>query len=84
MALTSEETETFQPFETVGTELEDFGSIRILNLLTPFVCEPCEQPSDDCTGCYGMVMLSHIEEQIGQSGIEHMTLLAQAWGADED
>ncbi len=84
MALTSEETETFQPFETVGAELEDFASIGLLDHLTKVVCNPCKESPDGCTGCYGMVVLSHIEAQIGEAAIEHMTHLAQEWGADED
>ena len=73
------ETDNLQSIKTVGIALEDFASIGLLDHLTKIVCDPCPESPDGCNGCYGMVVLSHIEDQIGEIGIEIMKQLVKEW-----
>lgn len=60
-------------------EIKEFIDKESLTLITAkIVCSPCS--ADDCTGCDGIECMKEIENQIYDSGLEHMETLAAEWG----
>ena len=75
-------TQKFREPQFVGGELEYFAEQRLLRLIAPKICGKREEPSGCCDNCYGMVILGHIENQIGKAGISFMKQLVKDWAKD--
>jgi len=65
----------------VGERLLEFAEDgKILTLLRQ-VCHSrgYECKANNCDGCPGIAILGHLENQIGEAGVEYMTGLVKEW-----
>ena len=67
----------FREPRQVGDKLIYFAQYDLAHQLAPRLCKPCG--ADECDGCYGMVVVGHLENQIGEQGIAFMKQLAENW-----
>ncbi|KKK59736.1 hypothetical protein LCGC14_3031410 [marine sediment metagenome] len=67
----------FRGPDTVGVDLNEFAIGHLSEVITEGICQECH--TSECDNCYGMVVLGHIENQIGEAGIAFMKQMAQDW-----
>ena len=70
----------FSAPETVGKNLEDFAQHGLTRELGGVMCQPCH--ADDCDDCSGFAALGHLENQIGEAGVEFMKTLVKEWARE--
>lgn len=75
----------FHPPKAIGDKLGDFASGGLHSSLNEAICGKENRYGEYCTGecaepyCAGFVAIGHLENQIGEAGIEYMKQLVKAW-----
>lgn len=73
----------FRGPQRIGDAIRDFTDRGLNWVVARQVCgKPYDCPTDECHGCYGLVIIGHLENQIGEQGIAFMKQLAEDWPND--
>ena len=61
----------------IGNVLERYSTVDLLKEIRSGICDPCD--TDECDDCPGFALLGHIENHIGEGGVDFMKELVKEW-----
>ena len=61
----------------MGDVLDRYNTVGLFKELRSEICESCD--ADECDDCAGFAVLGHLENQIGEAGVDFMKQLVREW-----